>query len=64
MQNDFRRYFQNPPPGYGVVPFYRWMGDKLTRERLLWQLDQLEGHHICGLQVNYAHSDQGGPIED
>lgn len=46
---------------YGIVPFYWWLGDKLTKERLSWQLDQLEGHHISGLQVNYAHSDQGGP---
>ena len=52
--------FKTPPQGYGVVPFYWWLGDKLTKERLLWQLDQLEGHHISGLQVNYAHSDQGG----
>lgn len=55
------QHFRNPPPGYGIVPFYWWLGDKLTKERLLWQLDQLEGHHISGLQVNYAHSDQGGP---
>ena len=53
--------FENPPRGYGIVPFYWWLGDPLTKERLLWQLDQLEGHHISGLQVNYAHSDQGGP---
>lgn len=55
------QHFKNPPSGYGIVPLYWWLGDKLTRERLLWQLNQLEGHHISGLQVNYAHSDQGGP---
>jgi len=33
--------FINPPKGYGEVPFYWWQGDTLTRERLLWQLDQL-----------------------
>jgi hypothetical protein len=54
--------FLNPPPGYGDVPFYWWMGDTLTRERIAWQLDQLKGHGVTGLQVNYAHSDSGGLI--
>ena len=31
--------FQNPPPGYGEVAFYWWLGDPLTKERLGWQLD-------------------------
>ena len=26
--------FQQPPKGYGNVPFYWWSGDTLTRERL------------------------------
>lgn len=52
--------FQNPPAGYGEVAFYWWMGEPLTRERLAWQLDQLAGWGISGLQVNYAHSDLGG----
>jgi hypothetical protein len=52
--------FQDPPPGYGVVPFYWWLGDPLTKERLGWELDQLAGMGICGLQINYAHSDRGG----
>lgn len=52
--------FQNPPAGYGEVPFYWWMGDTLTRERLLWQLEKLSGKGITSLQVNYAHSDKGG----
>ncbi len=53
--------FQNPPPGYGEVAFYWWLGDPLTKERLRWQLDQLalvDG--VMGLQINYAHSDRGG----
>ena len=33
--------FQQPPPGYGEVAFYWWLGDPLTKERLAWQLDQL-----------------------
>jgi hypothetical protein len=52
--------FRTPPAGYGEVPFYWWMGDKLTRERLSWEMDQLQGHSISSLQVNYAHSDKGG----
>lgn len=52
--------FTNPPKGYGEVSFYWWLGDKLTKERILWQLDKLSNKHIEALQVNYAHSDEGG----
>ena len=52
--------FRHPPPGYGEVAFYWWLGDPLTKERLLWQLDQLSGKGVMGLQINYAHSDRGG----
>jgi hypothetical protein len=52
--------FVKPPAGFGDVAFYWWMGDPLTKERLQWQIDQLAGMGISGLQVNYAHSDQGG----
>ncbi len=52
--------FRDPPPGYGIVPFFWWLGDPLTRERLAWQLEQMDGMGIAGFQINYAHSDQGG----
>lgn len=52
--------FRRPPAGYGVVPFYWWLGDTVTKEKLRYHLDQVEEHHISGLQINYAHSDQGG----
>jgi len=52
--------FRQPPAGYGEVGFYWWLGDPLTKERLTWQLDQLKGKGVTALQVNYAHSDQGG----
>lgn len=52
--------FRNPPKGYGEVPFYWWQGDTLTRERLLWQLNQLSGKEISSLQINYSHRDYGG----
>ena len=49
--------FKNPPLGYGQVPFYWWQGDTLTREKLTWQLNQLEKKNITSLQVNYSHTD-------
>ena len=52
--------FVHPPKGYGEVPFYWWQGDTLTRERLLWQLDQLKNKGISSLQINYSHKDFGG----
>lgn len=52
--------FQKPPPGFGTVPFFWWLGDPLTKERLGWILDQMNGMGVSGYQINYAHSDQGG----
>ena len=52
--------FQNPPPGYGEVPFWWWTGDPLDKERLLWQIEQLHEKGISGMQVNYAHEDSPG----
>jgi hypothetical protein len=52
--------FKNPPPGFGIVPFYWWLGDPLTKERLSWQLEQMKGMGVSGYQINYAHSDKGG----
>ena len=57
---DILKDFRNPPKGYGEVPFYWWQGDTLTRERLLWQLDQLTNRKISSLQINYSHIDSGG----
>ncbi len=52
--------FVSPPEGYGEVAFYWWLGDKLTKERIQWQIEQLKNKGVMGLQVNYAHSDKGG----
>jgi hypothetical protein len=52
--------FKTPPKGYGEVSFYWWIGDTLTHERILSQLDQLKGKGITGLQINYCHTDKGG----
>jgi hypothetical protein len=47
--------FSKPPAGFGVVPFFWWLGDPLTRERLGWILEQMKGMGISGYQINYAH---------
>jgi hypothetical protein len=52
--------FQKPPPGFGNVPFFWWLGDPLTKERLGWIFNQMAGMGISGYQINYAHSDKGG----
>ncbi|MDP4289559.1 MAG: glycosyl hydrolase [Bacteroidota bacterium] len=52
--------FLHPPKGFGEVPFYWWQGDTLTRERIAWQLNQLQDRGISSLQINYSHTDVGG----
>ncbi|MDR3227913.1 MAG: hypothetical protein LBT53_00625 [Puniceicoccales bacterium] len=47
--------FAAPPKGYGQVPFWWWTGEKLSKERLLWQLDQLHAAGVSGAQINYSH---------
>lgn len=48
--------FQNPPRGYGNVPFYWWQGDSLTEQRLSAQLDILSKAPIDGFSISYAHT--------
>ncbi|HAX95142.1 MAG TPA: hypothetical protein DCY35_01255, partial [Prolixibacteraceae bacterium] len=45
--------FVHPPRGYGQIPFYWWVGDRLEKDRLVWQLDKLKGKNITGVQINY-----------
>ena len=52
--------FQNPPEGYGEVPFWWWTGDPLDKDRLRWQIEELHQKGIPGMQVNYAHQDTQG----
>ena len=63
-QATLQRDFQSPPPGFGNVAFYWWLGDPLTKERLSWQLEKLAqmGTGMTGVQINYAHSDKGGQL--
>lgn len=55
--NDLYEKFRTPPEGYGEVPFYWWQADTLTKERLIWQLDELSKKKISSLQINYSHTD-------
>lgn len=57
---DLEKGFRTPPPGYGEVPFYWWIGDTLTPEHIAWQLDMLARKRITSLQINYCHTDTGG----
>jgi hypothetical protein len=52
--------FQNPPVGYGEVPFWWWTGDSLTKDRLLWQIEELHKKGISGMQINYSHTQEKG----
>lgn len=52
--------FENPPPGYGEVPYWWWSGDSLNKERILWQIEELHKAGISGMQVNYIHKDSPG----
>ncbi len=52
--------FQEPPPGYGEVPFWWWSGDALDVDRMLWQVRELHSKGISGFQVNYSHHDTPG----
>ena len=55
--NKILENFKNPPHGYGEVPFYWWTGgEELTKERLLWQLDQLSEASVLGLNISYNHT--------
>lgn len=53
--------FLTPPPGYGEVPFYWFPGDKLTRERLTWQLDLLTGKTLPGVKPEEMPKDYPMP---
>ena len=41
-ENNMLERFSDAPDEYGEVPFYWWEGEKITKERLLWQLEQLK----------------------
>ena len=51
--------FKEPPDEYGPVPFYWWAGERLDRERMAWQLDQLRGQGVRRTVVSYPHLPDG-----
>lgn len=55
---DLVKEFATPPKGYGESPFYWWIGEKLEKDRILWQLDQLKEKHIWGLVISIHHTDK------
>ena len=57
---DLRKTFVTPPPGYGEVPFWWWTGEKLDKERLLWELEELHRAGVSGTQINDAHTRSDG----
>lgn len=54
-----RESFRNPPASYGIVPFFWWTGEPLSRERIAWELDQLKTNGFSGVNVNYTHTNLG-----
>ncbi len=53
--------FRSPSPDYGPVPFWWWVGERVTRERIAWQLDQLAAKGVCNAIVSYNHHADGSP---
>ncbi|GAB1358763.1 hypothetical protein MASR1M31_05420 [Porphyromonadaceae bacterium] len=54
--DELRREFKSPPRGYGNVPFYWWNGDRLTKEKLRYELDILKESPLDGFAVSYVHT--------
>ena len=51
--------FRSPPSDFAPISFYFWNGEKLTRERLSWQLEQLRAQGILGTIISYIHRPDG-----
>lgn len=55
----FRSLFLNPPATHSPVPFYWWAGERLERERIAWQLDQLREKGVRQTVISYPHEASG-----
>jgi hypothetical protein len=53
--------FVCPPPGYSQTPFWWWVGEPLSLERLIWQLDQLREGGVTSAIISYNHGADGAP---
>jgi hypothetical protein len=51
--------FRDPPHTYGPVPFWWWVGEKLDKDRISWQLDQLRSKGVWNAIVSYSHQNDG-----
>ena len=51
--------FREPPNTFGPVPFYWWTGEKLDRDRMAWQLDQLLAKGVRQTVISYPHGPDG-----
>ena len=58
--DSIRDGFKTPPTGYGEVPFWWWNGERLDKERIKYELDQLAAAGVSGTQINYSHLRSGG----
>ncbi len=58
---DLRAAFKTPPQEFSPVPFWWWVGDRLNRERLAWQLDKLREKGVHGAIISYNHDATGRP---
>ena len=58
--NQFLNALISPDRSFGEVPFYWWTGDRLDKKRLTAQLEALAAKGVAGVQINYAHRNQGG----
>ena len=56
---DLREQFLRPPDEYRPVPFWWWVGEPLTKERLAWQLDQIRSKGVLGAIISYNHNSAG-----
>jgi hypothetical protein len=61
-EQGLRAAFKSPPREFGPVPFWWWVGDPLDRERLAWQLDQLQAKGVYGAIISYNHDAAGRPV--
>ena len=56
--------FERPAQAFRPVPFWWWVGDALTVERLTWQLDQLREKGIFNAIISYPHHSDGTLAEE
>ncbi len=51
---------KDPDKKYGIVLFYWWCGEELTKEKLSAQIDEIKKYAVAAVQINYCHSYEGG----